>query len=59
MTVTNGTEFDDYKCLSRELLKAIYEKGWERPSPIQEAAIHHALEGNFGVRYSPYNACTT
>lgn len=35
-------EFEDYH-FSRELLAGIYEKGFERPSPIQEAAIPFAL----------------
>lgn len=37
-------EFDDYQ-LSRELLAGIYEKGFERPSPIQEATFPYALIG--------------
>lgn len=35
---TKGTEFEDY-CLSRELMKGVFEYGWERPSPIQEESI--------------------
>lgn len=35
-------EFEDYH-FTRELLAGIYEKGFERPSPIQEAAIPFAL----------------
>ena len=34
VTNTKGNEFEDY-CLSRELLMGIFEKGWEKPSPIQ------------------------
>lgn len=41
---THGTEFEDF-CLKRELLMGIFEKGWEKPSPIQEAAIPIALTG--------------
>lgn len=37
-------EFDDYH-FSRELLAGIYEKGFERPSPIQEAVFPYALVG--------------
>lgn len=37
-------EFDDYH-FSRELLAGIYEKGFERPSPIQEATFPFALIG--------------
>lgn len=38
VTSTKGTEFEDY-CLSRELMKGVFEYGWERPSPIQEESI--------------------
>lgn len=38
-------EFEDFS-LSRDLLKGIFEKGWERPSPIQEASIGIALSGH-------------
>uniref|UniRef100_A0A7E4VKN8 RNA helicase n=1 Tax=Panagrellus redivivus TaxID=6233 RepID=A0A7E4VKN8_PANRE len=44
VTATRGIEFEDFS-LKRELLKGIFEKGWERPSPIQEAAIGVALSG--------------
>lgn len=44
VTNTKGHEFEDY-AIKRELLMGIFEKGWERPSPIQEASIHHALMG--------------
>jgi len=44
VTDTKGNEFDDY-CLHRELLMGIFEKGWEKPSPIQEASIPIALTG--------------
>jgi len=44
VTDTKGNEFDDY-CLHRGLLMGIFEKGWEKPSPIQEASIPIALTG--------------
>lgn len=44
VTDTKGNEFEDY-CLKRELLMGIFEKGWEKPSPIQEASIPIALSG--------------
>ncbi|TVU32086.1 hypothetical protein EJB05_23804 [Eragrostis curvula] len=45
VTATKGNEFEDY-FLKRELLMAIYEKGFERPSPIQEESIPIALTGS-------------
>ncbi|GAM20363.1 hypothetical protein SAMD00019534_035380 [Acytostelium subglobosum LB1] len=44
VTATEGNEFDDLH-LKRELLRGIYEKGYVRPSPIQEKAIPIALAG--------------
>jgi len=44
VTDTKGNEFEDF-CLKRELLMGIFEKGWEKPSPIQEASIPVALAG--------------
>ncbi len=44
VTATKGNEFDEF-CLKRELLMGIFEKGWDKPSPIQEAAIPMALLG--------------
>lgn len=44
VTDTRGNEFEEF-CLKRELLMGIFEKGWEKPSPIQEAAIPIALGG--------------
>uniref|UniRef100_A0AC34QHV5 RNA helicase n=2 Tax=Panagrolaimus sp. JU765 TaxID=591449 RepID=A0AC34QHV5_9BILA len=44
VTNTRGLEFEEFS-LSRDLLKGIFEKGWERPSPIQEASIGIALSG--------------
>ncbi|XP_039818688.1 DEAD-box ATP-dependent RNA helicase 8-like [Panicum virgatum] len=45
VTATKGDEFEDY-FLKRELLMGIYEKGFERPSPIQEECIPIALTGS-------------
>lgn len=45
VTATKGNEFEDY-FLKRELLMGIFEKGYERPSPIQEEAIPIALTGS-------------
>jgi ATP-dependent RNA helicase DDX6/DHH1 len=44
VTKTKGVEFEDFY-LKRELLMAIFEKGFEKPSPIQEEAIPIALAG--------------
>jgi ATP-dependent RNA helicase DDX6/DHH1 len=44
VTDTKGNEFEDF-CLKRELLMGIFEKGWEKPSPIQEASIPIAQSG--------------
>jgi len=44
VTATKGNDFDDYY-LKRELLMGIYEKGYEKPSPIQEETIPIALAG--------------
>ncbi|CAF5136687.1 unnamed protein product, partial [Rotaria sp. Silwood1] len=44
VTNTKGHSFEDY-CLKRELLMGIYEKGWEKPSPVQEQSIPIALTG--------------
>ncbi|XLT05197.1 hypothetical protein HN51_043946 [Arachis hypogaea] len=44
VTATKRNEFEDY--LKRELLMGIYEKGFERPSPIQEESIPIALTGS-------------
>uniref|UniRef100_A0A1J3HEC5 RNA helicase n=1 Tax=Noccaea caerulescens TaxID=107243 RepID=A0A1J3HEC5_NOCCA len=45
VTATKGNEFEDY-FLKRDLLKGIYEKGFEKPSPIQEESIPIALTGS-------------
>ncbi|XP_014668271.1 PREDICTED: putative ATP-dependent RNA helicase me31b [Priapulus caudatus] len=44
VTDTKGNDFEDF-CLKRPLLMGIFEKGWECPSPIQEASIPIALTG--------------
>lgn len=44
VTDTRGNSFEDF-CLKRQLLMGIFEKGWEKPSPIQEASIPIALSG--------------
>ncbi|KAG0715928.1 putative ATP-dependent RNA helicase me31b [Chionoecetes opilio] len=44
VTDTKGNEFEDF-CLKRELLMGIFEKGWEKPSPIQEASIRWPSAG--------------
>lgn len=44
VTDTKGNEWEDY-FLKRELLMGIFEKGFEKPSPIQEEAIPVALVG--------------
>lgn len=44
VTSTKGNDFEDYY-LKRELLMGIFEKGYEKPSPIQEEAIPIALAG--------------
>jgi ATP-dependent RNA helicase DDX6/DHH1 len=41
---TKGLEFEDFY-LKRELLMGIFEKGFEKPSPIQEQAIPMILTG--------------
>lgn len=44
VTATKGNEWEDY-FLKRELLMGIFEKGFEKPSPIQEESIPIALAG--------------
>lgn len=43
VTDTKGREFEDFY-LKRELLMGIFEKGFEKPSPIQEEAIPVILQ---------------
>jgi len=44
VTATKGNDFEDYY-LKVELLMGIFEKGFEKPSPIQEESIPIALAG--------------
>ena len=44
VTATKGHDFENYY-LKRELLMGIFEKGFEKPSPIQEEAIPIILAG--------------
>jgi ATP-dependent RNA helicase DDX6/DHH1 len=44
VTATKGLDFEDFY-LQNELLKGIFEAGFEKPSPIQEEAIPVALTG--------------
>jgi ATP-dependent RNA helicase DDX6/DHH1 len=44
VTNTQGMEFEEF-LLKRELLMGIFEKGFERPSPVQEETIPIALTG--------------
>eukprot|EP00042_Codosiga_hollandica_P046380 m.487250 g.487250 ORF g.487250 m.487250 type:complete len:516 (+) comp57222_c0_seq3:503-2050(+) len=44
VTATKGNNFEDF-LLKRELLMGIFEKGFEKPSPIQEQSIPVALGG--------------
>lgn len=44
MTATKGHDFENYY-LKRELLMGIFEKGFEKPTPIQEEAIPIILAG--------------
>ena len=44
VTDTKGHEFENYY-LKKELLMGIFEKGFEKPSPIQEEAIPIILAG--------------
>jgi ATP-dependent RNA helicase DDX6/DHH1 len=43
VTATRGQEFEDY-FLKRELLMGIFEKGFEKPSPVQERSIPIILQ---------------
>lgn len=44
VTCTKGNSWEDFY-LSRELMKGIFEKGFEKPSPIQEETIPLVLAG--------------
>ena len=50
VTQTTGRDFEDF-FLKRELLMGIFEKGFEKPSPIQEEAIPIILQNRNG-KYS-------
>ena len=43
VTQTKGRDFEDF-FLKRELLMGIFEKGFEKPTPIQEEAIPIILQ---------------
>jgi len=43
VTATKGRDFEDF-FLKRELLMGIFQKGFEKPSPIQEEAIPIILQ---------------
>lgn len=43
VTDTKGRDWDDF-FLKRELLMGIFEKGFEKPSPVQEEAIPVILQ---------------
>ena len=43
VTDTKGRDWDDF-FLRRELLMGIFEKGFEKPSPVQEEAIPVILQ---------------
>ena len=45
VTATKGHEFDNY-FLKQELMMGIFEKGFEKPSPVQEEAIPKILAGH-------------
>ncbi|KAL4493090.1 hypothetical protein ABPG72_003175 [Tetrahymena utriculariae] len=45
VTATKGTDFEDYG-LKIELLKGIVEKGWDKPSPVQEETIPLTIAGS-------------
>lgn len=44
VTATKGHDFEDYS-LKNELIMGLVEKGFYKPSPIQEEAIPIALTG--------------
>lgn len=44
VTLTKGNEWEDY-FLKREILMGVYERGYEKPSPVQEETIPIALAG--------------
>jgi ATP-dependent RNA helicase DDX6/DHH1 len=44
VTNTRGLTFDDFH-IKKDILKGLYKKGFDRPSPVQEAVIPIALAG--------------
>ena len=44
MTNTRGLTFDDFH-IKKDILKGLYKKGFDRPSPVQEAVVPIALAG--------------
>lgn len=44
VTRTKGNDWEDYD-IKRELLMGIFQKGWDKPSPVQEEAVPIALTG--------------
>lgn len=42
VAASDGCNFENF-CIQRNLLKGIYEKGWEYPSPVQKSSIPVAL----------------
>jgi ATP-dependent RNA helicase DDX6/DHH1 len=44
VTKTKGLKFEDF-FIKKELQRAIYQMGFEKPSPIQEEVIPPALAG--------------
>jgi superfamily II DNA/RNA helicase len=45
VTMTKGHDFEEYM-LKRELLKGIYEAGFEKPSPVQGECTRAWQEGS-------------
>jgi len=54
--LTKGHTFEEY-ALKRNLLLGIFEKGFERPSPIQEEAIPLALTGLLHEKFPAMVMC--
>ena len=44
VTNTKGLEFEDF-AINQDLLRGIFEKGYDKPSPIQEESIPYSLAG--------------
>jgi hypothetical protein len=56
VTKTKGNDFEDYY-LKRELLMGIYEKGFEKPSPIQVQTMTVPCTYCFQSLQPPRSAC--